>query len=195
MADPRRAFGPVVLTGLGSAGLAAVAGNRAWVVWTAEGNDTTSMLRITGDDSATVPLGGALALVLLACWGVVLVTRGRVRRLVAVLALLAAAGMLLTAVVGVRSAADGLRDDVARLGVDTLSTHVGAWFWVYLVCSAIALAAAAAAVRWLPSWPEMGVRYDAPGAGPATAETDLDLWRALDEGRDPTLPERRPVDP
>ena len=33
MADARRTFGPVVLVGLASAGLAAVAGNRAWVEW------------------------------------------------------------------------------------------------------------------------------------------------------------------
>ena len=47
---------------------------------------------------------------------------------------------------------------------------------------------------WAPEWPEMGTRYDAPGSAvpaPATpAEPDertgLDLWKAMDEGRDPT---------
>jgi Tryptophan-associated transmembrane protein (Trp_oprn_chp) len=40
------------------------------------------------------------------------------------------------------------------------------------------------------SWPEMGSRYDAPGRraeaeDPARME-EIDLWRAIDEGRDPT---------
>ena len=54
----------------------------------------------------------------------------------------------------------------------------------------------AVAWRLAPGWPEMGSRYDAPsGGGAARGEaarareaprTDLDTWRALDEGRDPT---------
>ena len=59
-----------------------MAGNRDWVSWAGEGQGDYSMLGVTGDDSATVPLAGALALVVLACWGVVLVTRGRFRRIV-----------------------------------------------------------------------------------------------------------------
>ena len=50
----------------------------------------------------------------------------------------------------------------------------------------------ALAVRLVPSWPEMGTRYDAPGSAlQPLDETDLDLWRALDQGRDPTLPDQR----
>ena len=49
---------------------------------------------------------------------------------------------------------------------------------------------AALAVRLVPTWPEMGSRYDAPGSRePSTEETptrEQDLWAALDEGRDPT---------
>jgi hypothetical protein len=53
--------------------------------------------------------------------------------------------------------------------------------------------AAIAAVRLVPTWPEMGSRYDAPGAAPTPppdpAEMDeADLWRAIDQGRDPTDP-------
>ncbi len=41
---------------------------------------------------------------------------------------------------------------------------------------------------WLvPSWPEMGDKYDRPTGPPAEqADDDLALWKALDEGRDPT---------
>jgi hypothetical protein len=56
----------------------------------------------------------------------------------------------------------------------------------------VALFAAVVAVRYVPGWPEMGSRYDAPtGAAepsdPADME-DVDLWRAIDQGRDPTDP-------
>jgi uncharacterized membrane protein (TIGR02234 family) len=195
MAEGRRRFAAVVLLGLASAGLAAVAGNRAWVEWTGRSEGEGSILTITGDDSATVPLGGALALVLLACWGVVLVTRGRVRRVVAGAAVLTSVGMVTTAVLGYRSATDGLRDELTRLDADP-TTGSTAWFWVYLTCSVVAVVATLAAVRLVPSWPEMGSRYDAPGtAPPPREETSLDLWRALDDGRDPTLPDRRSTDP
>ena len=45
----------------------------------------------------------------------------------------------------------------------------------------------------MPGWPEMGRRYDAPAdataerAAPLPEEQEnLDLWKAMDEGRDPT---------
>lgn len=195
MAEARRTFAPVVLLGLASAGLAAVAGNRAWVEWNGRSKGQGSLLTITGDDGATVPLGGALALVLLACWGVVLVTRGPVRRVIAATALATSVGMVATALLGYRSATDGLRADLAGRGVD-LTTGSTAWYWVFLACAVVAVVATLAAVRLVPSWPEMGSRYDAPGAAPPPRdETSLDLWRALDAGHDPTLPDRRPTDP
>ncbi len=59
-----------------------------------------------------------------------------------------------------------------------------------LAGSMLALGAAALAVRDVGRWPQMGKRYDAPGAAEETAEpgerTNLDLWKAMDEGRDPT---------
>ncbi len=48
----------------------------------------------------------------------------------------------------------------------------------------------ALAVWWVGHWPEMGSRYDAPGgAGDAAPEdpSSLDLWKSIDEGRDPTV--------
>jgi hypothetical protein len=42
----------------------------------------------------------------------------------------------------------------------------------------------------------MGSRFDAPGAAPPPQEeTSLDLWRAMDDGRDPTLPTERRTEP
>jgi len=189
----RRTFAPVVLLGLASAGLAAVAGNRDWVEWTGRSEGQGSLLTVTGDDTAAVPLAGALALLLLACWGVVLVTRGLVRRAIAVLALVVSAGMFATAVLGYRSATRGLRSDLAEIGIDDLSVQPEVWYWVFLACAMLAVVATGAAVRLAPAWPEMGSRYDAPGAAPKPRdETGLDLWKALDEGRDPTLYDGRP---
>ncbi len=188
MPEPRRTFGPVVLAGLASAGLAAVAGNRDWASSPAS---TTAL--VVGDSSAKAPLAGALALVVLACWGVLLVTRGVVRRAVAVLAALAAWGVLATVVLGYGATADGLRDSLQQPDADVSRTG---WWWVCLVSSVIAVAATAAAVRFVPTWPAMGSRYDAPGAAPPPREeTSLDLWRAMDDGRDPTLPSESGKDP
>jgi hypothetical protein len=59
------------------------------------------------------------------------------------------------------------------------------------VGAVLALLASVLAVAWLPDWPEMGSRYDAPGAAPPPTpdpedQSSLELWKAMDEGRDPT---------
>jgi hypothetical protein len=185
MAETRRTFAPVVLLGLASAGVTAIAGNRDWAT-------SPGAHLVLGDTSARAPLAGALALVVLACWGVLLVTRGTVRRAVAVLAALAALGVLATVLLGYGAAADGLRESLER-GAEVSRTG---WYWTGLVAAVLSAVAAVAAVPLVPHWPAMGSRYDAPGtAPPPREETSLDLWRALDDGRDPTLPERRPTDP
>jgi hypothetical protein len=192
MADPRRStFAPVVLAGLASSGLAAVAGHRDWAVV----EDGAAL--VTDTDAGAMPLAGALALVLLAVWGVLLVTRGRVRRAVAVLGLGVALAMATVAVVGYSSAPANLRRAVAQLAFgNDVGVHRSGWYWVSLAAAVLSVVVSAAAVVLGPSWPEMGTRYDAPGAAPAPRETtDLDLWKAMDEGRDPTLTDRRPADP
>jgi uncharacterized membrane protein (TIGR02234 family) len=201
MADaPRRTFGPVVLLGLASAGLASVAGSRTWAEVDPGAFLVPGLVSGGGGTSAgDTPLAGALALVALAAWGVLLVTRGRARRAVAVLALLAAVGMVVTGVVGWSSSVEGLAEELDHMGAQGVSVNRTAWVWVYLGAAVSNVAASVLAVRFVPSWPEMGSRYDAPGAGaPPAAEGDktgLDLWRALDDGRDPTLHERDRCDP
>jgi uncharacterized membrane protein (TIGR02234 family) len=202
MADAtRRTFGPVVLLGLASAGLAALAGSRAWVGFDV-GDDAgsgsaaySSTIGVSLDALPEAPLDAALAFVVLASWGVLLVTRGRVRRGMALLAVVASAGMLVAAVVAFVTTPDSLRDTVAEIEVP-VEVHRTAWPWVGVAASFVALVAAVLAWRLVPGWPEMGSRYDAPGSTPPPREeTSLDLWRALDHGRDPTLPEDRPSDP
>lgn len=202
MPDRRRTFGPVVLLGLAGAGLAAIAGNKSWLEVNAPGG---SCPPAPGFDYATLareaPLAGALALVLLAAWGVLLVTRGRFRRVIAGLAALAAVGYLVTAIEAYWSLKRAaLEDAVAAAtsqgaGCPAATVHMNDWWLLALLVGAMSVVAALAAVRFAPSWPEMGTRYDSPQgeAAPAEPEGNLELWKALDEGHDPTEPDR-PLD-
>jgi uncharacterized membrane protein (TIGR02234 family) len=177
----------VVIAGLLGSGLCALAGAKPWAAPDGQPGST-----LVDDSGGHVPLAGALGLVALAAWGVLLVTRGRARRLVAVLAAVTAVAMVVTAVVGRSQALDSARHATVDLG-RAPSAHTTGWWWVALLASVVSLAAAALAVRDCGAWPEMGSRYDAPGTGTADAEAedpaameDIDLWRAIDQGRDPT---------
>lgn len=195
MTDPtpatrRRAFGPVVLLGLASAGLTAIAANKPAVDAGASNTSAGSVLTLTFE--GTMPLVTALALVVLACWGVVLVTRGRVRRAVALLGSLAADGALVGVVVAFGQVSDDLRDELAQVGVTDVQISHTAWYWAALAAACVSVVCAALAFLWTPAWPEMGTRYDAPGASEPTStappeeQSSIDLWKAMDEGRDPT---------
>jgi uncharacterized membrane protein (TIGR02234 family) len=197
---PRSTFGPVVLVGLASAGLTAVAGAKPWVQGSSGAFDSSaeSSQSIAGGSigsASTSPLALALALVVLACWGVVLVTRGRFRRGVAVLGLVSSLGVAAAVVEAVSSLQTKLSDALMELsGSDTASTSFTAWYVAAAVGAVLSVVTTAAAVRLVPTWPEMGSKYDAPtGRQAATGEGDgevpsdnIDIWKALDEGHDPT---------
>ena len=187
--SPRRTFGPVVLLGLATAGLAAVASATPWV-GSAEGATDASMTAL--DAGARFPLASAVSLVLLAAWGVLLVTRGAVRRAFAVVAALSAVALVAAVVAAYVTLPDSARDSFdALMGRDSQDEGFTGWFWTAAVCAVLALVPAALATRLAPTWPEMGSRYDAPGAqdpepGAGSRPREQDLWQALDEGRDPT---------
>jgi uncharacterized membrane protein (TIGR02234 family) len=125
----------------------------------------------------------------------VLVTRGTFRLVVAVLGAAASVGFAVT----VALAPWQLRDALERAALEATGTaerdiYVTAWWWAALVAAALACAASAACVTWVRQWPEMGTKYDNPATGPASEEAadapvpteNIDIWKALDEGRDPT---------
>jgi uncharacterized membrane protein (TIGR02234 family) len=181
-----RSYGPTVLLGLAGAGLTALAGTRTW----ATGHGSAGGIRVDAavKGSEAAPLVGALGLVALAAWGVVLVTRGWVRRAVAALGLLASAGALAAALAGF---GDARHDAVAVLthkGVtsDMLATDLTAWCYLAVVGGLLTVGCFAVALAKSPSWPAMGSRYDAPAERAARERTEQDMWRALDEGHDPT---------
>lgn len=179
-----------MLAGLASAGLAAVAGHQAWA--TADGVGEAGQLAQVatglGAGAGEVPAAGAAALVCLAAWGALLVTRGRFRRVVAVMAALAAVGYTAAVVTGFTGAPDGVRRATADLGLTAPDVERTGWYWAAVVAALAVLATTALAVRLVPTWPEMGSRYDAPRGAPAPTVTsgNIDLWKAMDEGHDPT---------
>jgi uncharacterized membrane protein (TIGR02234 family) len=201
-AERRTGFGPVVLAGLASGALAAVAGTRAWV----EGSSGQLSTETAGDAAVVgsavaagigeMPLAGALSLVVLAGWGVVLVTRGRLRRVVMVVAALAAVGLLVTTVWALFTLQDSVGEQLqAASGEDTSAVHLTGWYAAACVAAVGCVVTTLLAVRLVPAWPEMGRRYDAPAgdAAPVEPQGNLEIWKALDEGHDPT-DRRRPLD-
>ena len=202
MAEPtraRRTFGPVALLGLASAGLAAVAASKAWVSGSSSAAVAPGTLAFGRGDHGESPLALALSLVLLASWGVVLVTRGLFRLVAALLGAAAAVGFAITTAVAPGQLRGALEEAILEAtGTVERDISVTAWWWAAVVASVLACLASAACVRWVRHWPEMGTKYDAPAgthapegaaeeAGGAPVPTEnIDIWKALDEGRDPT---------
>ncbi|BBH16260.1 hypothetical protein Back2_05470 [Nocardioides baekrokdamisoli] len=164
----------MVLLGVAASGLAAYAGSKDWI--SSHAVTGASTLMTSQNDDLTSPGTTSLALVALAAWGVLLVTRGWARRTVAILAGIAALGPI-----------PGLWGSAHHLTTSHEGSHATGWPWVAAVSLVLAATAAVLAAIWAPSWPEMGRKYDAPQA-PAGIDTDdnAGLWRQLSEGRDPT---------
>ncbi len=181
----RRSYAVTVLAGLAGAALTAVAGARDWATTHGSAAGIKVEASVTGAEAQ--PLVAALGLVALTAWGVVLVSRGRVRRLVAVVGLLASAGALVGVVLGFSAAKDDSVAAAVAKGAtgDTFSTALSAWYYLAGLGALLATIAFVVAVARAPRWPAMGSKYDAPSAHTSPA-TDEDMWRALDEGRDPT---------
>lgn len=184
----------ILAAGLGSAALMAVASSSTWLRARVEGLGPVQDQDIAGSEAA--PLALALALVALASWGVILVSRTRARRLCAVAASLATIGVLVVVAALWSGAEDVVVRVVSDQGENVLGFDRRPWYWVTALAAAAQLLTLVAAYRSAPGWPTMSSRYDAPGAraeassddaGRAASTTpDLDLWKALDQGEDPT---------
>lgn len=185
----RAGYGRTVVLGLATGALAAVGSARTWATAAGDAAGVEVTATATGSDAA--PLALALSLVALAAWGVLLVLRGRVRVAAAVAGLLASAGVLAAVATGFSSApAAAARALQAQGGTgDVVLSSLTGWYWVSAASAVLSVLSFAVAVRRARTWPEMGTRYDAPAArsAPATQPADeRDLWRALDDGHDPT---------
>lgn len=189
--NARATFGRTLLLGLAGGALTAVAAAKSWASLGGQATRSPGVM-VDHQQLATageVPLASALSLVALAAWGAVLVTRGTFRRVVAAIGLLAAVGVL---VVGIRSAWAAphavLRAAHQQAAIGTADASLTGWYWVALAGSVLLVLSLLVAVRDAVAWPAMGTRYDAPAAqsAPARPQSNLDMWKALDEGRDPT---------
>jgi uncharacterized membrane protein (TIGR02234 family) len=126
----------------------------------------------------------------------VLVTRGRFRRIVMVVAAMAAVGLLVTTVWAFFTLQDSVGEQLrAASGEDTSAVHLTGWYAAACVAAVGCVLTTLLGVRLVPGWPEMGRRYDAPTGevAPVEPEGNLEIWKALDEGHDPT-DRQRPLD-
>ncbi len=205
----RRGFAGTVSVGLLGGALAAVGASREWASSAGDAAGVAVSGSVTGSDAA--PLVLALSLVALAAWGVVLVLRGRSRQVGALVGALAAAGALVALVAARATTQDAAVEAAQAAGAtgDTFTSSLSAWYYATAVGAALTLAALVVAVAKARTWPAMGSRYDAPGASAGTAAPrrtaaggtaasadgagataqpdDRELWKALDEGHDPTV--------
>lgn len=194
-----RAYGAVWVAGLCCAGAVALGVTRPWYSASATvANLPRLEASATGAD--LMPLTGALGVVLLASFGAVVATRGTLRSAIGVL--IAACGIVvLLAAVNASGAQQVLREGLTDRGWSggSYSTSGEPWRWLVVLGAAGCLAAGAAVARHGARWPTLGQRYDAPprvadgadpaGSPPPSADADLtteQLWRALDQGHDPT---------
>lgn len=189
-----RGFGPVVLAGLASAGLLTVAAGRTWATATPRADAAGplgGMAQTTVSGADVAPLALPLGLVALAAWGAVLVLRRRGRRLVSALGSAASLAAGTTAALLMHTAPDVARRELGDVPAELTTTP---WPFVAVVAAVVAAVAFAVAWRAAPDWPEMSSRYDAPtgegdgavGDDVATGDDTRSLWKALDEGHDPT---------
>jgi hypothetical protein len=179
----RTGFVPTVGLGLATAALAAVASAKPWFRLA---SDSAVPGVPPSDRSIDMPLALALSLVVLAGWGAVLVSRGRLRRVLVVVGLVAALGVVACAATAPFMLPGDLRDALGP-SASGLGVHATGWFVAAAVAALLSLATLVAAVRLAPGWPTMSSRYDAP-ATRATEPDETDLWKALDAGHDPTDP-------
>lgn len=191
----RRLYAPVVLALLAVGGLAFLAATRTWAEATVEAKGLLpDEVAVTGRD--VVPGAAALALVVVAAALAVLAASVRVRRVVGVLvAVVSVVGCVLALTADVTGAAftQVVEESTAYTGTnfpDVVEQSV----WRPVTAGAFVVTAVlGAVVAWLSGrWPTMGRRYEAPASHSRREraahddESAADMWKALDEGRDPT---------
>ncbi|MGA8987692.1 Trp biosynthesis-associated membrane protein [Aeromicrobium sp.] len=189
--NPRRLYAPVVLGTLVAGALAFFAASRTWArVRVATDGLPSDSVDVTGTDAQ--PLVSALAVVIMAAALAVLASSPRVRRLVGgFTALVAVAGATIV-LLGSAALADAVDRAVeaspAFTGGGTPDFSTSPWTYVAVLGFVLAALLGGVTARFGATWPTMSSRYDAPSARPTVIapQSDSDMWKALDEGRDPT---------
>jgi uncharacterized membrane protein (TIGR02234 family) len=170
---------------LAGGALALVASAQPW--WRAIGPGIS--VGFTGSE-ATGGLSQALAVVVLAGTLLILVLRAPGRRIIGGLLIAAGAGVTALGTLRIRPGADAVRTQVREVSLADQFALIGsAWPWVYAAAGLLALAGATSVIVNAPRWRATAARFErGPSTGPSAVAADpADVWRALDEGLDPTL--------
>jgi uncharacterized membrane protein (TIGR02234 family) len=177
------------------AGVALLLSLQSWqTVTTARAGRAADVLDVSGRSvDGAYP---ALALVALAGVVAVLATRRVLRRAVGVLIALAGAGLVWRAVTAFSPVGAVRARALVRSKHETVSTagvvpHVDVhplWPVLSLVCGVLVLASGVLIAWRGQRWQVMSARYEATPAAASDdqAKAAATLWRALDEGEDPT---------
>ena len=182
----KQAFVPTLAMGVPASVIALVAANKP-VVTSTQAADRLAEL-------GTVPLAATVSILPVLAWAALLLLRGKLRMLPAAVGMAASIGTIAAASAGMDAAHQELADEWLSLGQgDAFASEYSTWFWVLNVASLLGALAFSVSLRHGHLWPAMGRKYDAPGAGAAPAEptSNQDIWKAIDEGRDPTAPPPR----
>lgn len=188
----RRLYVPVVLGTLAAGGFAFFAASRTWasVEVSADGLPGDSV-SVTGADAH--PLVSALAIIVVTSALAVLAASPRVRQVVGVLTVAVSLVALWLSLTGGSGVDDALTDAVKKSPAYTGGSALEGektTIWSLASAAAFLLAAILGGItaRFGRHWPTMSSRYEAPAArpSPATPQSDADMWKAMDDGRDPT---------
>lgn len=166
--------------------------SRPWVTATASVLGLPT-IRASVSGADVVPLVGALGVAMLAAFGAVVATRG-VARMALGAAVLIAAAVVVVACIRVPGVTGQLTAGLSAKGWSGGGGYhetTTVWRWLVLLSSLAAGLAGGVTAVYGREWAEMGSRYDAPTR--ETPETrrpeelsENDVWRAIDQGRDPT---------
>ena len=182
---------PKVVLGLLAAGAVALfAVTRAWAAATVRTPGLpTDQVSVSGVDAAPI-LAGLAVVIVAAALGVV-AAGGWLRQLVGLL-IAAVAGFAalraLTLNAGGAAFRRALQDSPAYIGGSgtTAPAHGGPWPWLAALAFASASVLGIVVAMRGRGWPRMSARYERE-APPAAEPAEDDLWRAQDQGHDPTV--------
>jgi uncharacterized membrane protein (TIGR02234 family) len=189
------AFGLAIVLDVLGAGGALLLSLRDWqTVTTPRTGRAPDVLDLSG--RAVDAASTAIALVALAGVVAVLATRGVIRRGVGGLVVLAGAGLVWRAITGLSPVSAERARSLVRSRHETISTSGivpqvdvhSIWPVLSLLCGVLVLASGALIASRGHRWQVMSARYETTPAAASDdqAKAAATLWRALDDGKDPT---------
>lgn len=177
-----------VLGLLAAGAVALFAATRAWASATVRTPGLpTDQVAVSGVDAAPI-LAGLAVVIVAAALGVV-AAGGWLRQLIGLLiaaVAVVAALRALTLNAGGAALGRALQDSPAYIGGTDPSVDGAAWPWIAAFAFAVAAVLGAIVAVRGRGWPRMSARYEREAPTPATSSDDGDLWRAQDQGQDPT---------